>query len=263
MHYIIIGLIILILVLIYKTKEKENENYENIERFPRIIHQIFFSFTPGATIPEKWAENHQVWKDMHPDWEVILWDEESSRELITEMDSSFLKTYDNFKYPIQRVDAIRPFILKKYGGVYVDLDTYPKHSIDNLLSIYEISPKIEVITGPGTPPATCSNWLMISKKNSEFWDLTIQQMKIESSFSAMSRHTEIMWTTGPMMITEASKIYGKDKIVAIDKKLLSDCSVCDSEETCEEKSLYIVNEQSKSWYSSDSSFIDSIYCAFK
>jgi inositol phosphorylceramide mannosyltransferase catalytic subunit len=116
----IISLTILIIIIV---TSKKKEQYENIVPFPRIIHQIFFSFSPGATIPDKWIKNHEIWKDMHPDWEVILWDEESSRELITEMDSSFLETYDGFKYPIQRVDAIRPFILKKHGGIYVDLDT--------------------------------------------------------------------------------------------------------------------------------------------
>ena len=260
MSYTIIFLIILILVLVIKRKKKEK--YENIERFPRIIHQIFFSFSPGATIPEKWKKNHEKWKKMHPGWEVILWDEESARELIVETDSSFLKTYDNFNYPIQRVDAIRPFILKKYGGLYVDLDTYPKHSIDNLLSTYEVSPKIEVITGPGSGTAYYSNWLMASKKNSNFWDLTIKEMKIQPTFSKISKHTEIMWTTGPMMINNAAQKYDKDKVVPIDKKLLSDCSICDSEEICKDKSLYIVDQHESSWHSADSSFFNSIYCAF-
>ena len=34
----------------------------------------------------------------------------------------FLDTYNNYKYKIQKIDAIRPFILYHYGGMYVDLD---------------------------------------------------------------------------------------------------------------------------------------------
>jgi mannosyltransferase OCH1-like enzyme len=103
---------------------------------------------------------------------------------------------------------------------------------------------------------------MVSRKNSVFWDLIIKEMKLKPVFSTITKHTEIMWTTGPMMISNAVKKYGKDKVVAIDTKLLSDCSLCDSEEICKEKSLYIVDQHESSWHSSDSSFFNSVYCAF-
>jgi mannosyltransferase OCH1-like enzyme len=34
----------------------------------------------------------------------------------------FLDTYDGYPYPVQRTDAIRYFLIRHFGGVYIDLD---------------------------------------------------------------------------------------------------------------------------------------------
>jgi len=43
-------------------------------------------------------------------------------------------TFDGYKHPIQRADAIRYFVLSHYGGVYIDLDDGCKRRLDPLLS---------------------------------------------------------------------------------------------------------------------------------
>ena len=30
--------------------------------------------------------------------------------------------YDSYRFPIQRIDALKYFILRHFGGIYVDLD---------------------------------------------------------------------------------------------------------------------------------------------
>ena len=51
-----------------------------------------------------------------------LWTNEKSREFIAAEYPWFLETFDGYKYPIQRADSIRYFILAHYGGTYIDLD---------------------------------------------------------------------------------------------------------------------------------------------
>lgn len=51
-----------------------------------------------------------------------LWTEETSREFIETEYPWFLRTYDRYLYPVQRVDAVRYFLLMHYGGIYLDLD---------------------------------------------------------------------------------------------------------------------------------------------
>lgn len=47
---------------------------------------------------------------------------------------SFLPTFDSYKYPIQRADAIRYFVLHRFGGIYMDLDVGCKRDFAPLLS---------------------------------------------------------------------------------------------------------------------------------
>lgn len=53
---------------------------------------------------------------------IQLWTNEKSREFIAAEYPWFLETFDGYKYPIQRADSIRYFILAHYGGTYIDLD---------------------------------------------------------------------------------------------------------------------------------------------
>jgi mannosyltransferase OCH1-like enzyme len=51
-----------------------------------------------------------------------LWTNVSSRDLLVKEYPWFVKTWDSYRFPIQRADSIRYFILVHYGGIYIDLD---------------------------------------------------------------------------------------------------------------------------------------------
>lgn len=34
----------------------------------------------------------------------------------------FMSTYLSFTFPVQKIDALRYFLMRHYGGIYVDLD---------------------------------------------------------------------------------------------------------------------------------------------
>lgn len=55
-----------------------------------------------------------------------LWTTESSRLFIEDEFPWFLNTYDGYKFPIQRVDVVRYFAIRKYGGIYIDMDNVSK-----------------------------------------------------------------------------------------------------------------------------------------
>lgn len=45
-----------------------------------------------------------------------------AREFIEKEYPWFLQTYDGYDHPIMRADVIRYFALRKFGGIYIDLD---------------------------------------------------------------------------------------------------------------------------------------------
>ena len=94
------------------------------QRIPKIIHQIFHNWKdPGnETIPSDWDEVRATCKLHNPDFEHRLWTESASREFLEENYPWFLKTYDGYKFPVQRIDSLRYFLMLKIGGFYIDLD---------------------------------------------------------------------------------------------------------------------------------------------
>src|SRR5437868_4915078 len=52
----------------------------------------------------------------------FLWTDDRSIRFLALYYPWFLPTYNNYKYDIQRADAIRYFVLYHYGGIYLDTD---------------------------------------------------------------------------------------------------------------------------------------------
>lgn len=85
---------------------------------PLHIHQTW----KDENIPETVAVYAQTWKTHHPGWEYTLWTDAMNRDFLAMYYPEFLPVYDRYPTPIQRVDAVRYFILHHLGGVFIDLD---------------------------------------------------------------------------------------------------------------------------------------------
>ena len=90
---------------------------------PRIIHQIYWDFSGNNNPPPaEWKANQETWKKNHPNWKYMYWSDEDNLNLIKNHYPWFLNTFISYPHNIQRADAIRPFILYHYGGLYADMD---------------------------------------------------------------------------------------------------------------------------------------------
>ena len=132
--------------------------------FPKIIHQVYGFW--DNKISKEIQKRIDSWKKMHTDYKYILWGRKTSREFIKNHYNWFLNLYDSYPYNIQRVDAIRYFILYHYGGIYSDIDLIPVKNISPLLEKYKHKNSI-LYKSPNSELLT--NDFMISKKNNKFW----------------------------------------------------------------------------------------------
>jgi len=98
-------------------------------KIPKIIHQTWST----ESIPDEFQLLSDTWKELHPSWEYILWTDKMNRDFIIQHFPDFLGKYDAYPDNIQRVDAVRYFILYHYGGVYIDLDFECLENIEPLL----------------------------------------------------------------------------------------------------------------------------------
>ena len=226
--------------------------------FPRIIHQCFLGF--DGPIPEKWAQNHEKWKELHSDYQVRLWNMDESVALINEIDQSFLKIFENYQYNVERADAIRYFILYKFGGVYIDLDIIPNYSLNSLLEMYENDKKLDVLLGESPSANTASNFFMISKPNSNFWLSVISEMKKRVHKPYLGKHLTIMNETGPLLLDDVMNRYNQTNqqyVEILPKSILNSCDVCGE---CNTQFNYIIDDHASSWHSLDSKIINFLNC---
>lgn len=168
----------------------------------KIPHKIMQTWK-NKNIPQKWITSPESIKKFLPHYSHTLMTDEDNRNFVKEEFPDFLPFYDNFKYPIQRADAIRYCYLYKYGGVYMDLDIELLQSIDFL---FEDDHDLYFVWNITFPTETVSNCFMASIPEHPFWLDVIEEMKkpTESTFP-YNRVAEILNTTGPYVVDRVLK----------------------------------------------------------
>ncbi|RDW70220.1 hypothetical protein BP5796_08617 [Coleophoma crateriformis] len=161
---------------------------------PKIIHQTYIN----SSIPAQWKAGQQACIDLHPDYEYKLWTDEMSRKFIATEYPSFLKTFNEYNYPIQRADSIRYFVLAHYGGIYIDLDDGCARKLDPLLS-YPAWLRRTIPTG-------ISNDAMGSVPQHPFFLKVIKSLDSYNRNWAMPYIT-VMYSTGPLFLSVIWKQY--------------------------------------------------------
>lgn len=226
---------------------------------PRVIHFVFLVFKgKGPNIPEKWANNLNEWRKTHPNFEIKLWDDKKSESLLKKHFPQYVSLYNKLTYDIQRADMIRYCILHMYGGVYCDLDIRPKHNIENLLKLYEVDTNFQVGLAQSPNVNTTSNFFMMSMPESKFWLNVLKTIKLNQSVFYLTRQTQVMKQSGPLMLNNMLPHNG---VVVIPAQILSDCDWC-SKNSCNTFG-YIINEQDGSWNSSVDKVINNSFCFVK
>lgn len=130
-----------------------------------------------------------------------LWTNEKSRDFIVKEYPWFLDTFDNYKYPIQRADSIRYFVLSHYGGTYIDLDDGCNRRLDPLLS-YPAWVRRTVPTG-------ISNDAMGSVPQHPFFLRVIEMLQAYNR-SWLLPYISVMYSTGPLFLSVIWKEYMQD-----------------------------------------------------
>lgn len=94
---------------------------------PKIIHYCWFG---ENEMPEREKECVSSWKDVAPDYEVVLWNEASF-----DVNSiAYVKqAYENKKYAFVS-DYVRVYALCNFGGIYLDTDVKLLKSLDPFLN---------------------------------------------------------------------------------------------------------------------------------
>jgi len=220
---------------------------------PKIIHQTW----KNNNIPPEWKEAQQSWKTKNPDWEYMYWTDADNLILIKEHYPWFLDTYNSYPHNIQRADAIRPFILYHYGGLYMDMDTICLKNFDNVFKKKGVYIFESAHFG-------YTNAMMASSRKHPFWKIYIDLMiQNKNKKFYQTHHLYIMQSTGPGALTKCVNSYRKNKLnndlFIIPKGLFNSCDQCNKDCNINKK-MYSYTLNSSSWHQLDSTIINFIYC---
>jgi mannosyltransferase OCH1-like enzyme len=108
---------------------------------PKIIHQVFWAFN-DKELNEIEAFKNSVEKTKQfcdkYNYEYRMWNLKDCEELICDKYPEYICIWNEFRFPIQRVDFIRYVILYECGGFYVDCDVYPIQDLESLLNLSQV-----------------------------------------------------------------------------------------------------------------------------
>lgn len=106
-----------IIVERYECYIKDKDVAVDKYKIPFIIHQIWM----GSALPSKYKSWSKHLQRLNPDFQYILWDEES----ILSLDFKEKPLFEMAKNWAVKSDIARLAILKSYGGIYLDTDFEP------------------------------------------------------------------------------------------------------------------------------------------
>lgn len=102
----------------------------DLTTIPKIIHQTWFPTGSNLTqYAQSWVRTIRT---QNPDWEHVLWDDETNRMLVERYFPWFLQSYLRLPKEIHRADVARNFYMYLFGG-YVPLSlllgagAFPQH----------------------------------------------------------------------------------------------------------------------------------------
>lgn len=163
---------------------------------PKIIHFIWV----GGKIPTIYNFCIQSWRRHHPDWQVILWDDQKISNL--EMQNQHI--FDALQNNGAKADVVRYEVLNRFGGFYVDIDFFCVKPIDFYAehSNLFIGSFLEDIVGNGI--------IGVSKKHPFISELVKQVGLINSQDLGSLNPTQIMDLVGPCFFGKVLNRYLDD-----------------------------------------------------
>ena len=175
--------------------EKETPKIKN-SSLPKVIHK---PWKDNGPLPERIDRWFQTWRKVFPNHEIIIWTDDKAKELIENEFPWFLPSYNALKKSIMKIDSVRPFVLYKYGGLFVDMD-------------YEVLEDFWDRLPDDMPAFVQSYWVgyedlqnsfMSSPPNHPFWKYTWQVMEERIATGSQDE----IWVTACTMISAAIELY--------------------------------------------------------
>lgn len=193
---------------------------------PRIIHQVLrmaaansqrptsLQMWKTTQVPEQWLPVVDSCRRMYPDWQYIMWTDETMHSFVQTHFPSFLDQYEAYPYNIQRADAFRYLVLLEMGGVYIDMDVgcvrrlvRDAHQCRPSQTPPPQDPLLHnTVVLPATRPLGFSNEFMMAAPGAPFMARLVRRLPAWAT-NFGTKYPTVMFSTGPMFVTVQHAVY--------------------------------------------------------
>ena len=180
---------------------------------PKIIHQTWKT----KNLPVDFKKYSSTWKNLHPNWDYRLYDDNDCLFIVKKYFPQFLDTYLNLPTPVMKADMFRYIILYKFGGLYADIDAEALKSFDQLvdkddtmivgteidfdnLSFSKFNPLYKNYYKKNNIPKQYVQYVFLSAPNNPILYQILEHIKKKVHTSGSS-HADTFITTGPAIFS--------------------------------------------------------------
>ncbi|KAH8809372.1 putative glycosyl transferase [Xylogone sp. PMI_703] len=165
------------------TQNTARPDFPNV--IPPVLHQIMLG--PNA-ISDSLQNTHNACLEFHLGWEIHLWTDENASRFVEEKYPHLKKMWDGYRYPIQRIDALRYMVLYEYGGAIIDMDLHCKRSLGPLR-------RFEFVA-PAAHPVGFSNSMIMARKHHPFIEQLVSNLPEYDRSWFWLPYPTVMFSTG-------------------------------------------------------------------
>jgi mannosyltransferase OCH1-like enzyme len=175
---------------------------------PNIIHQIWRT-NDVRTYSTELEASPDLWKAMLKpiNYTVKLWTDDDVLQLLKAKYNWLLSTYKGYPQNIQRADLARLVVVHAEGGIYADLDVYPRDATQ-IQCLQHLG--LQAIFAPTAGNLGLSNHFFMAERESSFLQWALCEAKRRGGAESrriLLPYLQVFWTTGPMMVTAAFRDY--------------------------------------------------------
>ena len=177
---------------------------------PKIIHQVWLG---PNNIPSRLIKAAKTWQELHPDWDYKLWTEWPSYGYSDGMHP--FPAIENFSNTLsswaQCADMLRLELIRRYGGIYVDMDIVAFKPIDDLIDSCELFVSEEPVVSKEKDIVYVTNALFGATASHPFINYLMRRVQLSSKIAGYkSAHFY-----GPRLFTSAYNELDNKKDVSI------------------------------------------------
>ena len=169
----------------FSTHQLSAEPYRDL--VPPIIHHIALGDNEGKW-RTRWGDAVQSCIDWHPDWESHVWTDGKAEKFVAHDYPELKPLWDNYRYPVERIDALRYMLLHAFGGVILDMDLKCKRSLGPLRRFSFVAPEAH--------PTGFSIGFMMASKGNAFVGNIIRNLTVYDRHWLGLPYPTVMFSTG-------------------------------------------------------------------